>query len=38
MQKYVFVINPVAGKGKALKLETKIKQECEKRKLYYEII
>ncbi len=38
MQKYIFVINPVAGKGKSLKLIPKIEEECQKRGFSYEIV
>lgn len=35
--KYIFIVNPVAGRGKALKLVPKIEKICIERKLEYEI-
>lgn len=36
-RKYIFVINPVAGKGKGKALAPKIEKECKKRNWNYEI-
>lgn len=38
MKKYVFVVNPVSGKGKAKLLIPKIEEECRKRKMDYTIL
>ena len=35
--KYIFIVNPKAGKGKALKAAEKIEKLCKERNLYYEI-
>lgn len=37
-KKYIFVINPVAGKGKSKTFVPKIEDECQKRKWDYDII
>lgn len=36
--KYVFIVNPTAGGGRALKISNNIREICEKDKLDYEII
>ena len=35
--KYIFIVNPTSGKGKALKASNKIKEICEERDIPYEI-
>ena len=35
--KYVFIVNPVSGKGKSLKVVDRIKQVCEEKNIEYEI-
>lgn len=35
--KYIFIVNPVAGRGKALKIVSKIEKACKNRKFEYEI-
>ena len=35
--KYVFIINPISGRGRALKAADTIKKVCEDKKLKYEI-
>lgn len=35
--KYIFIVNPKSGKGKALKAAEKIEKLCKERNLYYEI-
>lgn len=36
--KYIFIVNPNAGRGKSLKVSSNIKKVCEEEKLDYEII
>lgn len=35
--KHIFIVNPISGKGNALKIADKIKKVCEKRNLDYEM-
>ena len=35
--KHVFIVNPISGRGKALKVSLGIKKICEEEKLDYEI-
>ena len=37
-KKYIFIINPVAGKGKSKEYVPRIETECQKRNWNYEIV
>lgn len=37
MMKHVFIINPISGKGKTLKVAENIEKVCQREKLDYEI-